>query len=126
MIEKWENQNIDVFEWCNKVRLEIEEYSDDEDSDDNSLSYDLFSDALFVGIIPLMVNGKPENVVEIILIEGNHDTTNDRERNVKFIKEFISKELPYLKFLERKDFELRYGFSLRYVFKEENNTEMMQ
>ena len=125
MIEKWKDNN-DMFQWCNDVRLQMEEKTYDEHSPHSRyLTYDLFADILFIAINTLTTNEK-RDVVDIVLMEGSHDATDARESNVKFIKEFVSNEIPYLTYLERKDFDLRYGFALRYVIKEENNVELIQ
>lgn len=119
MIEKWKNEDFEKNKanaWCNEIRRLL---TDDDDVGSvilGSLEYDSFDDELEVKLL----RGKEQYFVIISLTEGKYKTGIKRDENFSYIKAFVSQEMPYLKFIERKDHDFcgDYGFDLVFTLKE--------
>lgn len=119
MIEKWENENFEETKaraWCHEIRHFLK---NDEEVDSvilGSLEYDSFDDELEVEVL----KEKEQYSVVISLTEETHKATDNRDENINYIKAFVSREMPYLKFVEQKthDYKGDYGFELIFTLKE--------
>lgn len=111
MIEKWDGETPSE-KWKAKLIYELQDKKYDSEDDILSLEMDPFDD-----VIDIKVEG---NKFLFTLYEELYTTTGMREDNIKFIKCFFEKELPYLQF--EKDVQSSYGehwFRLIFKLKED-------
>ena len=112
IIEKWKSENDEELdEWSYRLVETLRHesiYNNPGDVLPLHLSINIFGD----DDIHVHSDGKE---VQIEVDEETHDATDMRDQNIEYIKAYIEKYLPYLKYKETKEpYDSEYGFRLVY------------
>ena len=102
MIEEFNNFNDfdKEYNWIKNVKEKLlrTALEDKEDYDGKiSLKINKFEDEIDINL--------GENTFDISLIEEMYGTSDSRDNNIKFIKMFIEKEMPYYKFIKLEEYD---------------------
>ena len=99
IIEKWKTENEgELITWGENL----------EETMRNRISMNIFCG----DDIHVHSDGKE---VQIEVDEATHDATDMRDQNIEYIKAYVEKYLPYLKYKETKEpYDSEYGFRLIY------------
>lgn len=112
IIEKWKTENDEeLITWGENLAETLRHgriYKNPDDVLPLHLSMGTFGD----DEIQASSDGKE---VQIEVDEATHDATDMRDQNIEYIKAYVEKYLPYLKYKETKEpYDSEYGFRLIY------------